>query len=114
MCSANIQQDSIATQPLLKISTISSATSQHSGINNNNGVGKLMSDPFDSHATARRLSRPAVLDVTMAGGVLGVGGATAAVECPPPLPAKERKADNHYIKNKSMQSPTAGKNRVSV
>lgn len=35
-------------------------------------------------------------------------------ELPPPLPAKEKKTDNLYIKNKHMQSPVGNKNKVRL
>lgn len=93
--------DIIATQPLLKLATISSATISATP----KGGHKKTACDFD--AAQRRASRPAVLDVP------AVVAAADDDEVPPPLPVKERKADNHYIKNKSMQSPTAGKHRVS-
>lgn len=35
-------------------------------------------------------------------------------ELPPPLPAKEKKAENLYIKNKHMQSPGGNKQKVPL
>lgn len=116
--SANaLMSDSLVTQPLLKIATISASASayqqtqimpQHHGTSN--GHNLLAADGGGGSVHQRRASRPAVLDVQAA----AAAAAGNSAECPPPLPAKERsRAENHYIKNKSMQSPTSAKNRVS-
>lgn len=114
--SANVQisdSQQLVTQPLLKIATISSSTSafqQPQMQHGSNGNNMLRTAGNNDTIQQRRASRPAVLDVQVVAATVATVGNS---ECPPPLPAKERRADNHYIKNKSMQSPTAGKNRVS-